>query len=202
METQLSLRYQLPTLPFVARRGRSVNGLVSDQELIDQVFDSLDTETSGRTLLHDHGLALDEPHHQPRTFEGRRRSLTITLCGDRRGPNPMHVIAVGGRSLEAKAALEEAVRRVGSIAIVHETLSQSVEEEVDFDEIADRLGAMVTEVSAVGERVRVRRDGSQFRPLPLRALSKPLEAAGFGVSVRPCWGWTPLPNVMLVALRR
>lgn len=49
--------------------------------------------------------------------------------------------------------------------------------------------------------VRVRRDGSQFRPLPLRALSKPLEAAGFGVSVRPCWGWTPLPNVMLVALR-
>ena len=41
---------------------------------------------------------------------------------------------------EAKAALEEAVRRVGSIAIVHETLSQAVEETVDFDEIADRLG--------------------------------------------------------------
>ena len=38
------------------------------------------------------------------------------------------------------AALEEAVRRVGSIAIVHETLSQAVEEHVDFDEIADRLG--------------------------------------------------------------
>jgi two-component system, sensor histidine kinase PdtaS len=61
---------------------------------------------------------------------------------------------------QAKAALEEAVRRVGSIAIVHETLSQSVEEEVDFDEIADRLGAMVAEVSDLGERVRVRRDGS------------------------------------------
>ena len=47
-----------------------------------------------------------------------------------------------------EAALEEAVRRVGSIAIVHETLSQAVEEHVDFDEIADRLGRMVTEVSA------------------------------------------------------
>ena len=38
----------------------------------------------------------------------------------------------------ARSALEEAVRRVGSIALVHETLSQSVEEHVDFDEIADR----------------------------------------------------------------
>jgi two-component sensor histidine kinase len=66
---------------------------------------------------------------------------------------------------DAKAALEEAVRRVGSIAIVHEMLSQAVEETVAFDEIADRLGAMVTEVSAAGERVRVRRDGS-FGVLP------------------------------------
>ena len=68
---------------------------------------------------------------------------------------------------DAKAALEEAVRRVGSIAIVHETLSQSPEEHVAFDEIADRLGRMVTEVSAIGERVRVRRTGS-FGVLPVR----------------------------------
>ena len=61
---------------------------------------------------------------------------------------------------QAKAALEEAVRRVGSIAIVHETLSQAVEETVDFDEIADRLGGMVTEVSALTGRVRTRRTGS------------------------------------------
>ncbi len=61
---------------------------------------------------------------------------------------------------QAKAALEEAVRRVGSIAIVHETLSQAVEETVDFDEIADRLGRMVTEVSALTGRVRTRRVGS------------------------------------------
>ncbi len=63
-------------------------------------------------------------------------------------------------STSAKSALEEAVRRVGSIAIVHEILSHAVEEHVDFDEIADRLGGMVTEVGAMGGRVRVRRDGS------------------------------------------
>ena len=49
--------------------------------------------------------------------------------------------------------------------------------------------------------VRLRRDGSAFRPLPVRALAAPLEAAGFTVRVAPCWGWTPLPNVMLVAER-
>jgi len=64
----------------------------------------------------------------------------------------------------AQLALEEAVRRVGSIAIVHETLSHSVEGVVDFDEVADRLGAMVTDVSSVGDRVAVRRVGS-FGPL-------------------------------------
>jgi two-component sensor histidine kinase len=61
---------------------------------------------------------------------------------------------------DARSALEEAVRRVGSIAIVHETLSQAVEEHVEFDEIADRLGRMVTEVSAVSGQVLVRRTGS------------------------------------------
>ena len=61
---------------------------------------------------------------------------------------------------DAKAALEEAVRRVGSIAIVHETLSQSLEGNIAFDEIADRLCAMVTEVSGRSSSVRVRRTGS------------------------------------------
>jgi two-component system, sensor histidine kinase PdtaS len=72
-------------------------------------------------------------------------------------------------SEEARSALEEAVRRVGSIAIVHETLSQEVLDEVDFDEIADRLGAMVTDVGAgpdgTHDRPVVRREGS-FGMLP------------------------------------
>ncbi|WP_432479517.1 histidine kinase N-terminal domain-containing protein [Nocardioides sp. GXQ0305] len=63
-------------------------------------------------------------------------------------------------SAEARAALEEAVRRVGSIAVVHETLSTAVEEQVAFDDIADRLGRMVTDVGLAGEHVRVERSGS------------------------------------------
>ena len=71
---------------------------------------------------------------------------------------------------DAKAALEEAVRRVGSIAIVHETLSHAVEETVDFDEIADRLGSMVVDVSGVEVPVRVVREGS-FGKLPSEAAT-------------------------------
>ena len=54
---------------------------------------------------------------------------------------------------DARAALEEAVRRVGSIALVHETLSQTSEEAVDFDDIAGRVAMMAVEVSAAEAQV-------------------------------------------------
>ncbi|KRB72792.1 ATPase [Nocardioides sp. Root190] len=61
---------------------------------------------------------------------------------------------------EARGALEEAVRRVGSIAIVHEILSQAVEETVAFDDIADRLARLVTDVGSTSAQVTVHREGS------------------------------------------
>ncbi|TDQ53559.1 sensor histidine kinase [Actinorugispora endophytica] len=51
---------------------------------------------------------------------------------------------------EGRAALDEAVRRVGSIAIVHEMLSHTPDETVDFDDIADRVIEMAAEVSSTG----------------------------------------------------
>ncbi|GGF41164.1 histidine kinase [Marmoricola endophyticus] len=71
------------------------------------------------------------------------------------------LLRLQGRRLnapEARAALEEAVRRVGSIAIVHETLSQSEEESVDFDDVADRLRRAVGELGGAG--VHTSRHGS------------------------------------------
>jgi len=65
-------------------------------------------------------------------------------------------------SADARAALDEAVRRVGSIAIVHETLSQTPDEVVAFDEIADRLLAMVIDVGSDGQTppITARRAGT------------------------------------------
>jgi two-component sensor histidine kinase len=68
------------------------------------------------------------------------------------------------RAPEARAALDEAVRRVGSIAVVHETLSHAPEEIVDFDDIADRVAMMAGEVSAPEVQVIPKITGS-FGPL-------------------------------------
>jgi two-component sensor histidine kinase len=64
---------------------------------------------------------------------------------------------------EARAALEESVRRVSSIAVVHETLSGTLDETVDFDAIADSVAAMVLDVA--GRAVQLRRSGT-FGVLP------------------------------------
>ncbi|HEY6791342.1 MAG TPA: histidine kinase N-terminal domain-containing protein [Trebonia sp.] len=73
---------------------------------------------------------------------------------------------------EARVALEEAVRRVGSIATVHETLSHAPEEIVDFDDIADRVAMMAGEVAAPEMRVTPKITG-QFGMLPA-AVATPL----------------------------
>jgi two-component sensor histidine kinase len=65
------------------------------------------------------------------------------------------------QNVAAKEALDEAVRRVGSIAVVHEILSrQPVEANVGFDEIADRLASMVNDVGSVRSKVTIHRVGS------------------------------------------
>ncbi|MFR9780033.1 histidine kinase N-terminal domain-containing protein [Micromonospora sp. MS34] len=66
---------------------------------------------------------------------------------------------------EARVALEESVRRVASIALVHETLSMSSDEAVEFDGIVDRVASAATEVAATEVSVGMRRQGT-FGVLP------------------------------------
>lgn len=95
-EYQLSLRYRIPTIPFVARDGQSVGGYVHDQDAIDAIFASLDTEHGARELLTAYGLSHEYPHHRAQSRDSNRHNLTITLCGDRRGASPMHRLAMVG----------------------------------------------------------------------------------------------------------
>jgi two-component sensor histidine kinase/PAS domain-containing protein len=66
---------------------------------------------------------------------------------------------------EAKMALQESVRRVASIALVHETLSMSSDEAVEFDGIVDRVASAATEVAATSTAIKMRREGT-FGVLP------------------------------------
>ncbi len=105
-ETLLSLRYVLPTLPFVARKGRSLNGLVHDPEALAKVFESIDTEAGAERLLADLGMSAQHPHHRAQAATGLRRNLVLTLCGDRRGKRPMHRISMIGSDAEGRRRLE------------------------------------------------------------------------------------------------
>ena len=60
---------------------------------------------------------------------------------------------------EARAALDDAVRRVGTIAFVHETLSHGLDETVDFDAIVTRVLAAVVEVATINMPVHAERSG-------------------------------------------
>lgn len=63
-------------------------------------------------------------------------------------------------SPEGKEALRDAMRRVSSIAVVHETLSQSLSEDVAFDDICDKILDMVGDLAAASGTVCAQRVGS------------------------------------------
>jgi len=105
-ETISSLKYGLPTLPFVPRKGKAKNGLVHDGQYIERVFKSINTEQAALSLLEDVGLDVEFPHHLPQSRDSKRRNIVITLCGDRRGANPMHRISIVGNDDEGRRILE------------------------------------------------------------------------------------------------
>jgi DNA helicase II / ATP-dependent DNA helicase PcrA len=105
-EVLTSLRFGLPTCPFVPRKGKGVNGFTHDANYLGRIFGSLDTLIAAERLLEEVGLDIDRPHHRPQGRNSNRRNIVITLCGDRRGRSPMHRISVVGVSAKDRAVLE------------------------------------------------------------------------------------------------
>ncbi|CAM2811472.1 ATPase [Mycobacterium intermedium] len=60
---------------------------------------------------------------------------------------------------EGREALIESVRRVSSIALVHDALSMSVDEQVNLDEVIDRILPMMNDVASVDRPIRINRVG-------------------------------------------
>jgi DNA helicase II / ATP-dependent DNA helicase PcrA len=103
----LGLRYGITTSPFVARKGRSANGLVQDQARLDQLHRDLNSLESGPRLLRDHHLVLDEPHHIPSISPGRDKVFNLTLYAEKRGATPVHRMSLSGNDAEGKSALDD-----------------------------------------------------------------------------------------------
>ncbi len=169
-EAILSTAYGLPPLPFYARKGKSTKGVVANQELIDEVFESVDTEAGGLQLLEDEGLSLQQPHHSAQASAGFRRKLSVTLCGDRRGSRPMHRIAIFGEDLEGRQALEQlglAVRPAhkGSKTWRHESAFADMDElVVRVEKIRGALDVDVKWTARLGEKVPGQGNSLPFIP--------------------------------------
>ncbi len=68
-------------------------------------------------------------------------------------------------SADGRDALQEAMRRVSTIATVHELLSETLDERVDFDQVVDRTVSLAVELARSDTaKVSVHREGS-FGPL-------------------------------------
>ncbi|WP_019136610.1 sensor histidine kinase [Cellulomonas massiliensis] len=134
-----------------------------------------------RTDIESHGVALSL-RAVPLTEEGQRIGAVL-LCRDvselrrrerelitkdatireihHRVKNNLQTVAALLRlqsrrmsSPEARDALGEAMRRVATIALVHETLSQTIDETVPFDDVVGRSLRLAADVATAGAHVR------------------------------------------------
>jgi len=62
-------------------------------------------------------------------------------------------------NVEGREALIESVRRVSSIALVHDALSMSVDEEVNLDDVIDRILPIMNDVATVDTPIWINRTG-------------------------------------------
>lgn len=102
-EIQYSLKYGLPTLVF---KNRGKDSLAT-QEYINEIFDTIDTNSGGLRLLKDKGFDFDIPHHFPKSIDNKLsdRNINICLCADGRSKKSIHKIEIGGMLDEDKEKL-------------------------------------------------------------------------------------------------
>jgi len=128
----------LRTLPLVAHR-ESVGAAVL-------IRDVTEIKRRDRALL-SKDATIREIHH--RVKNNLQTVAALLRLQARRTANP-----------EGRDALIESVRRVSSIALVHDALSMSVDEEVNLDEVVDRILPIMNDLAGVDSRVRVERSGT------------------------------------------
>jgi two-component system, sensor histidine kinase PdtaS len=128
----------LRTLPLVVH-GESVGAVVL-------IRDVTEIKRRDRALL-SKDATIREIHH--RVKNNLQTVAALLRLQARRTANP-----------EGREALIESVRRVSSIALVHDALSMSVDEEVNLDEVVDRILPIMGDLAGVESPVRVFRKGT------------------------------------------
>ncbi len=156
-EHALSVRYGIPTIPFVARRGPAEQRPRRQPGAHRPGVRRDDTDEGGLRLVHDYGLDVEHPHKLPHSHEGRRRIVTVTLCGDPRTQSTQHRVTVAGRDPEVADRLREAgisVRPAKNGGWRVETSFSDFEDAVRLaDRIAECTPVVVRYVARLAKRV-------------------------------------------------
>jgi len=159
-------------LPFYRRKSASGKSLIGNQDLIDQVFSTVDSEAGGFRLLEDEGLSVQHPHHLAATSTGRRRVVRVTLCAEKRGRTSMHRIALAGSDRKGREALEAiglSVRdaRDGSRSWRFETVRKDLGQAVRIaGEISSAMDVDVVFSGRFGETQSGRMSGNSLPSIP------------------------------------
>jgi SAM-dependent methyltransferase len=131
--------------------------------------------------------ATEAAHGLPATFQvADARSQPVAPCDTALLVDVLHYLTDEEQDDLVSRAAEAARRRV----VVRE-----LDPERGWRSTVTRIQEGITTV------LRVNR-GARVHPRPLGAMSKVLDAAGFDVTIAPCWGSTPFANVLLVGTRR
>lgn len=136
----ISLR-AIPTV----RAGERTGAIILSRDVTEQRSQELELITKDATIR--------EIHHRVKNNLQTVASL-------------LRIQARRTKSDEAREALTQAMRRIASIALVHDTLSEGLTQNVDFDEVFNRVLMLSAEVAAIhGTTVHPRIEGT-FGVLP------------------------------------
>jgi DNA helicase-2/ATP-dependent DNA helicase PcrA len=176
-EYMLSLSYSIPTLPFVARKGKYVGGYVHDQDTINKIFQSFNTQTSAERLLDDKNLSIAHPHHRAQATQSNRRNIVVALCGEHRGAKSMHRISLIGSDDEGRELL------IGAGFSVRAAKSDSKSwrfetAHADFGVLQNRVSelmrlfpdAQLVETARLGGKKEKPKDGNSLPFLPAASI--------------------------------
>ena len=178
LEYRLSLRYAIPTLPFVARKG-STGGYVHDQKVLDDIFASFDTEKGARELLKECGLSREYPHHRAQATRSDRRNIVVAMCGEHRGKTPLHRISLIGSDVEGKRLLRAAgfsvrAAKAGSQSWRFETANKNYAEVVGIIEQLQTIfpRAQSVRMARLGGKKANPKDGNALPFMPAGSVQR------------------------------
>ncbi|MDR1825670.1 MAG: PAS domain-containing sensor histidine kinase [Bifidobacteriaceae bacterium] len=123
----------------LTNRGQRTGALVLCRDVTELRRSEMELMTKDATIR--------EIHH--RVKNNLQTVSALLRLQSRRSTNP-----------EVKSALDEAVRRVSTIATVHDTLSQTLAETVDFDSVFGRSLRLAADAASAGISVHTVQEGS------------------------------------------